>query len=317
MVWNKEKLVGLLWILITGGDGERERERERAKGVSVQLPFCWCCQWNQSLLSTQDRKSVHVVQGCDETTIQTTRASHPHHLFGISIIFQRLLLYFPGMLQRSLAEGGLRRCLREEKKLLVYSLLRRDTPFAVMRFQCGMVEANSTCGICQVDGSAFSSPRMVEWYQLAQISCPRRSWLGISDKAILSRLQPNFGHKLKSGLKNLDNFFFKNHSPSCDWILIPILIPTYTRVFHSPNDQIFHLIAPFRSFNSRLTSSSLPSPILMPSLHSISTQDLRPLKTSDSHPRRWTRHDVQLWDKTFNLLGLLSIYCDTQFFSTF
>jgi len=30
-----------------------------------------------------------------------------------------------------------------------------------------MVAANSTGGICQVDGSAFSSPRMVEWYQLA------------------------------------------------------------------------------------------------------------------------------------------------------
>jgi hypothetical protein len=68
MVWNKEMLVGLLWILITGGDGGGggggggEREREKAKGVSVQLPFCWCCQWNQSLLSTQDRKSVHVVK---------------------------------------------------------------------------------------------------------------------------------------------------------------------------------------------------------------------------------------------------------------
>jgi hypothetical protein len=56
-------------------------------------------------------------EGCDETTTQTTRASHPHHLFGISIIFQRLLLDFPGLLQRSLAEGGLQRCLREEKKL--------------------------------------------------------------------------------------------------------------------------------------------------------------------------------------------------------
>jgi hypothetical protein len=61
MVWNKDKLVGILWILITGGGGWRERER-KAKGVSVQSPFCSCCQWNRSLLSTQDRNAVQLVK---------------------------------------------------------------------------------------------------------------------------------------------------------------------------------------------------------------------------------------------------------------
>lgn len=67
-------------------------------------------------------------EGCDETTTQTTRASHPHHLFGISIIFQRLLLYFPGLLQRSLAEGGLQTlpARREEARSVQFASERHS-----------------------------------------------------------------------------------------------------------------------------------------------------------------------------------------------
>lgn len=189
------------------GGGEREKEKQRVFLFSHHSARAA----NETSLFFPHRTGMRcnwLRRWWDDNTDHKSITSHPHHLFGISIIFQRLLWYFPGLLQRSLAEGGLQRCLREEKKLGVYSLVWRDTPFRVRRFQCGMVVANSTCGICQVDGSAFSSPRMVEWYQLAQISCPRRCWFGISDKATLSRLQPNFGHKLKSGLKNLDNFSF-------------------------------------------------------------------------------------------------------------
>jgi len=145
--------VGLLWILITGGDGGGVvREKKESKG-------CFCSVTILLVLPMKPVSSFHTGEeigargeGCDETTTQTTRASHPHHLSGISTIFQRLLFYFPGLLQRYSAEGGLQRCLREEKKLGVYSLLWRDTPFALRRFQCGMVAANSTGGICQVDG---------------------------------------------------------------------------------------------------------------------------------------------------------------------
>jgi hypothetical protein len=176
-----------------------------------------------------------------------------------------------------------------------------------------MVEANSTCGICQVDGSAFSSPRMVEWYQLA----------------LKFRVQED---------PNLE-YLTKQYWPGCNQILVTnwrVDLRTWTIFFSKitlqvaiefwyqfwsqltqgcsivQNDQIFHLIAPFRTFNSRLTSSSLPTPILMPSLHSIFTQDLKtsrnfhfPPKTLNMMSNSWTRPSIS-WDSFQSIVALNS-----------
>jgi hypothetical protein len=144
------------------------RERERERGVPLvrasRTPLASRYFLNASffdslaillVLPMKPVSSFHTGQeigargeGCDETTTQTTRASHPHHLFGISINFQRLLLYFPGLLQRSWRKGDCNAACAKRRSSECTVCFGETTPFALRRFQCGMVVANSTCGIC-------------------------------------------------------------------------------------------------------------------------------------------------------------------------